>query len=145
MLKEMKTLKDKVDNYMQFTFEQLCDAVEELDCAISDVMENTNSFDEFIEKSISLREDIDAATIAKVMKQTGKFVKYEMMDEFDQDCVMPRQSFVEDVKNGLFTNDDGYGMYAKDRLTITNVPCVPSDIEAGYIRKDFEYVVWWNK
>lgn len=145
MLKEMKTLKDKVDHYMQFTFEQLCDAVEELDCAISDVMENTNSFDEFIEKSISLREDIDAATIAKVMKQTGDLVKYEMMDEFDQDCVMTRQSFVEDVKNGLFTNDDGYGMYAKDRLTVTNVACVPSDIEAGYIREDFDYVVWWNK
>ena len=141
----MKTLKDKVDHYMQFAFEDILNAIEELDCAISDVMENTNSFDEFMEQSISLREDIDAATIAKVMKQTGDLVKYEMMDEFDQDCVMTRQSFVEDVNNGLFTNDDGHGMYAKDRLTMTNVECVPSDIEAGYIREDFDYVVWWNK
>ena len=138
-------LKSKVYKYMQFTYEELYKAVEELECAINDVMDNTSTYVEFLDKSKSLREDIDAATIARVMLQQGDNIKYEMMDEFDQNCVMTRKEFVSDVRNGCFTNDDGYGVYAKDRLHMTNIPCVPSDIEKGYIREDFEYIVWWNK
>ena len=100
MLKEMKTLKDKVDHYMQFTFEQLCDAVEELDCAISDVMENTNSFDEFMEKSISLREDIDAATIAKRNGGGGHLgaAAFESFDSIENTKNLVYSEFINELK-----------------------------------------------
>ena len=46
---------------------------------------------------------------------------------------------------GVFFSDyDGSGYYATE-TEISNIPCVPSEICDGYIRKDFTHVMWYNK
>lgn len=56
----------------------------------------------------------------------------------------PLKKFIDCCKYGGFTNSDGEGYYAtKDEES--DIPAIPSEIVAGFVRSDFEYVVWYNK
>lgn len=57
---------------------------------------------------------------------------------------MTMKSFVDSCKCSCFCNSDGSGYYAT-KTKMTNIPVYPSDIMAGNYRRDFDYVVWFNK
>lgn len=67
---------------------------------------------------------------------------YENIPEYGDHMTM--KDFIGYCKSGCFIDDDGSGYYAtKDKMT--DIPVYPSDITSGNYRKDFDYVVWFNK
>ena len=69
----------------------------------------------------------------------------EPLDDPDWCDHMPIEEFMEGCRIGpLFTDDDGFGYYAPEEKQ-TNIKVYPSDIISGNYRKDFSYVVWYNK
>ena len=69
---------------------------------------------------------------------------YELHDIPDFGDKFVLEKFVDCCKYGGFINNDGYGYYATEDQEST-IPAIPSEIVAGYVRKDFKYVVWYNK
>ena len=68
-------------------------------------------------------------TLKPINKDSGSFMT---LDEFKRLA-------------GIFFSDyDGSGYYATE-TQVSSVPCVPSDIYNGYVRKDFTHVMWYNK
>lgn len=54
------------------------------------------------------------------------------------------EKFVDCCEFGGFCDSDGEGYYATEDQE-SSIPAVPSEIVAGYVRKDFKYVIWYNK
>lgn len=70
--------------------------------------------------------------------------KYELHDHLNFGELMPVEKFIAWCEAGGFCDSDGEGYYAtKDKES--SIRAVPSQICAGYIRKDFKYVKWYNK
>lgn len=70
--------------------------------------------------------------------------EYELHDHLDFGTLMPLEEFIGCCECGGFMDSDGEGYYStKDKES--SICAVPSEICAGYIRKDFEYVKWYNK
>lgn len=57
---------------------------------------------------------------------------------------MSLDEFMEYCKSGMFIDYDGSGNYATEDQE-SNINICPSDIVAEKVRKDFGYVVWYNK
>lgn len=54
------------------------------------------------------------------------------------------EDFIDNCKEGGFMDSDGFGNYStKDK--VSTIEICPSDVIAGIYRKDFPYVVWYNK
>ena len=70
--------------------------------------------------------------------------EYELNDIPDYGDKIPLKTFVDCCKYHGFINDDGEGYYATEDKE-SSIPAVPSEIVAGFVRKDFPYVVWYNK
>jgi hypothetical protein len=59
--------------------------------------------------------------------------------------LMPFGEFVSICKDRGFLNSDGFGQYAT-KSKISDIDIYPSDIyKYNKYRKDFKYVVWYNK
>jgi hypothetical protein len=75
-----------------------------------------------------------------------------MMDETDIEYSpipdygdkMTFEHFVECCEDGGFIDYDGFGYYATNDKE-TNIQVYPSDIMSGKYRKDFSYVIWYNR
>lgn len=84
---------------------------------------------------------------AELDRQIRNLEEPELKDLDDPDWCdhMTMKEFVKCCNIGpLFTDDDGFGVYAtKDKQTDIHV--YPSDILSGNYRKDFTHVVWYNK
>jgi len=52
--------------------------------------------------------------------------------------------FKENCLNGSFIDYDGFGYYSDGKME-SDIHILPSDFKNGVVRKDFEYVVWYNK
>lgn len=70
--------------------------------------------------------------------------EYELHDHLNFGELMPLEKFIGCCKVGGFCDSDGEGYYAtKDKES--TIHAVPSQICAGYVRKDFKYVKWYNR
>lgn len=70
--------------------------------------------------------------------------EYELHDHLNFGKLMPLEKFIGCCECKGFMDSDGEGYYStKDKES--SICAVPSEICAGYIRKDFEYVKWYNK
>lgn len=70
--------------------------------------------------------------------------EYELHDHLEFGELMPLEEFIGCCEVGGFCDSDGEGYYAtKDKES--SIRAVPSQICAGYVRKDFKYVKWYNK
>lgn len=54
------------------------------------------------------------------------------------------EQFKEMCEDGVFADSDGFGNYATETGT-SDVEIIPSDILENLYRKDFPYVIWFNK
>ena len=68
--------------------------------------------------------------------------KLDQLPEYGDHMTM--NDFIKDCKDGYFTDDDGIGAYATEDK-VSNIEIYPSDVISGFVRKDFKYVVWYNK
>lgn len=57
---------------------------------------------------------------------------------------MKLNMFISNVMSGGFIDYDGSGRYATE-TEISDIQIYPSDIRNGIYRKDFKYIVWFNK
>lgn len=57
---------------------------------------------------------------------------------------MTLDEFINDCKEGFFTDSDGSGYYGTEDKQ-TNLPICPSSIMSGTYRTDFSHVYWFNK
>ena len=77
-------------------------------------------------------------------------IKYRPLDkiEFRQPYgfgdKMTLDEFINDCKEGFFTDSDGSGYYGTEDKQ-TNLPIYPSSIMSGTYRTDFSHVYWFNK
>lgn len=70
------------------------------------------------------------------------------IDNFDLDCLIPIEEFVEGVMCGMFTDDDGFGYFASATHYDDSLRIQPSDLntptwDEGSIQA--EYILWFNK
>lgn len=54
------------------------------------------------------------------------------------------KDFIDSVKSGYITNEDGTGIYASS-TGITDIPIRPSDILNDIASHSFTHVMWFNK
>ena len=58
--------------------------------------------------------------------------------------IMSLDGFVECVNDGGFIDYDGSGNYYKDG-EVTDLSIYPSYVKMGKYRKDFDYIMWYNR
>jgi len=58
--------------------------------------------------------------------------------------LMSLSSFIEDVKDGLFIDYDGFGYYTKDNK-MSNILIKPSHVENKKLVEGFNSIVWFNR
>ena len=103
---------------------------------------------------VSHYDDYPAIYESKEYKEYSKWcdleIKYRPLDkiEFRQPYgfgdKMTLDEFINDCKEGFFTDSDGSGYYGiEDKQT--NLPIYPSSIMSGTYRTDFSHVYWFNK
>ncbi len=55
------------------------------------------------------------------------------------------EEFVARVNDGDFIDYDGSGYYGSSGFYFRSKPARPSEIKRGIIRKEYNYVMWFNK
>ena len=103
---------------------------------------------------VSHYDDYPAIYESKEYKEYSKWcdleIKYRPLDkiEFRQPYSfgdkMTLDEFINDCKEGFFTDSDGSGCYGTEDKQ-TNLPICPSSIMSGTYRTDFSHVYWFNK
>lgn len=58
--------------------------------------------------------------------------------------VMELKEFIINVKCGCFIDYDGFGYYVKGNQE-SDIEIYPSDVDSGYIRSDFDTIIWFNR
>lgn len=66
-------------------------------------------------------------------------------DALDTKCQMPLDEFISACKEGAIMNSDGFGVYADKDKVYRGFEVSPWEIVNGFIRRDFEFVCWYNK
>ena len=99
-------------------------------------------------------DDYPAIFESRQYKEYSKWwdleIKYRPLDkiEFRQPYgfgdKMTLDEFINDCKEGFFTDSDGSGYYGTEDKQ-TNLPICPSSIMSGTYRTDFSHVYWFNK
>ena len=103
---------------------------------------------------VSHYDDYPAIFESRQYKEYSKWweleLKYRPLDkiEFRQPYgfgdKMTLDEFINDCKEGFFTDSDGSGYYGTEDKQ-TNLPICPSSIMSGTYRTDFSHVYWFNK
>ena len=99
-------------------------------------------------------DDYPAIFESRQYKEYSKWwdleLKYRPLDkiEFRQPYgfgdKMTLDEFINDCKEGFFTDSDVSGYYGTEDKQ-TNLPIYPSSIMSGAYRTDFSHVYWFNK
>ena len=65
------------------------------------------------------------------------------LDNFDRECLIPIEEFMEEVRTGCITDYDGSGNYSDGEYRYGRV-----DFHPGFLKnaaKKYKYVCWYNK
>ena len=82
--------------------------------------------------------------LGELSRERRMAMPYELDEIPDYADVMPLKQFIECVKDGWFIDYDGFGYYILNGKE-TNITIIPSDIEYGAIRWEFDSVAWYNR
>ena len=121
---------------------------EELRVKVESLRDEYNALmDKYIEEGKSWEE---FKNHPKVREYWKTIAEYRMVQDYTLrpiengfGLLMTLDEFKE-MAGCFFSDYDGSGYYATDKM-ISDIPCVPSEICEGYIRKDFSHVMWYNK
>ena len=70
--------------------------------------------------------------------------KITAWDNFHKNCKITLKEFIKAVKNGFFTDYDGYGVYATKK-GYTDIIIRPSDVLHNRHKIEYPYICWFNK
>lgn len=82
---------------------------------------------------------------AKTMILPKDKITLHESSNLDNECRMPIDYFIEMCKTGYVSNYDGSGCYATEKEVARGIDANPRAFYDGYVRKDFDYVCWYNK
>ena len=77
-------------------------------------------------------------------KKDRQLKSYILFDLPEYGTVMSLKDFIDNVNDGGFIDYDGHGRYVKDKK-MTDIMIYPSDVKSGYIRKNFDTIIWFNR
>lgn len=73
----------------------------------------------------------------------NELILLKPLDNFDRECLIPIEEFIEEVRTGYITDYDGSGNYSDGEYRYGRV-----DLHPGFIKnaaKKYKYVCWYNK
>ena len=86
-------------------------------------------------------EDIDTHYMYTVPYNELMIIK--LLNDFDRECLIPIEEFIEEVRTGYITDYDGSGNYSDGEYRYGRV-----DLHPGFLKnaaKKYKYVCWYNK
>lgn len=86
-------------------------------------------------------EDIDTHYMYTV--PYNELIIIKPLDDFDRECIMSIEEFMESVETGCITDYDGSGNYSDGEYRYGRV-----DFHPGFLKntaKKYKYVCWYNK
>lgn len=102
-----------------------------------------NSFKEYEQINFNIAKE-EKKELSKLRTLYNLNVEPEFSEIPDYGDKMSLKDFIENCNSGGFINYDGFGQYATNDK-ITDIIILPSDVKKGTIRKDFDFVVWFNR
>lgn len=131
-------------NYEEKTYDELVKGINRLEEKYNSIetqcLKDNLTFDEFCNKAHDVKEELyfidkyarlkQEPTITYGKEWSGRLIPIE---EFKKDCT-----------TGFFTDDDGIGYYATESSK-SDIKVIPSDMTEDLYRKDFPYVLWFNR
>ena len=141
-------MNKKIEEYLKLPIPEIDKRIEANDEILGELWRNSRSFswDDYTKKCKPYWEDNYRLWTAKIMLTPQEEIAKQLkpMSDLDAHCRVPIEEFEAWCKMGCVTWDDGDGVYATENKT-TNLDANPRAFKAGYIRKDFKYVCWYNK
>lgn len=101
--------------------------------------------------AISQLEELGYGLGEKTREEDKKMGKPTLADiaaklsEFDSECLMTIDEYLESVENGSITDYDGYGVYVDDNGTQTMATDFDSDRIKAMKNLGIRFVCWYNK
>lgn len=73
-------------------------------------------------------------------------IKFSPFDELDKSCKQKLEDFKRDAEFGIFTDDDGFGLYATDtEVSNREIEFWDFDEDNYNVPEWATHVVWYNK
>lgn len=137
-----------IEKYLKFSIAKISEKIEENNKILRELWENSGnlSSDDYIKECKPYWEDNYRLRTAKIMLTPQEEIVKQLkpMSDLDAQCRVPVEEFKAWCRTGYVTSYDGDGVYATENET-TNLDASPRAFKAGYTRKDFKYVCWYNK
>lgn len=143
----MELDKKLVSEFMNLSLDEIHNKISKIDDEI-EVFWNDNSlsWDGYLDATKALRKERTELTAAKTMILPMDHITLEDCLDWElKDCKVPIEDFIKWCETGYVTSYDGNGVYATADNKRTTLGANPIHIRNGYVRKDFPFVIWYNK
>ena len=97
-----------------------------------------------MEKNLKLTEAPNVIPIYTPAENTILINDLRPWNEFYEEGKMTLKEFIDEVKIGFLTDDDGYGYYATEE-GLTDIKVYPSHVTYNWLKNEYPYVCWFNK
>lgn len=140
-------MNPKIEEYMKLPLEKIEGMIEENERVLDKIWaeDDGSSYENYKNKCKPYHDELYCLTTAKTMILPREEIETRPMDELDKECKIPIAEYTEMCKTGYVSNYDGHGVYATETETASWLYANPRAFYEGYIRKDFDYVCWYNK
>lgn len=131
-------------NYSEKTYDELVKDIDRLEAEYNSIetqcLKDNMTFDEFCNKAHDVKEKL--YFLSKYMR-----LKKEPIITYGKEWngkLIPLEDFKRECGTGFYTDDDGNGYYATESSK-SDIPVLPSDFTEDLYRKDFPYILWFNR
>ena len=137
--------KYKIDNYMKLSMEEIDAKLAEQHDILQKIWEEDDgsSWERYREKCQEHWDETECLNIAKTMLLDKETSRKEALNKIGD--IFSVKEFKQACECHAFMNSDGFGYYADDSFEYIDIEAEPRAFELGYIRPDFEKVIWYNK
>ena len=140
-------MNQKVEEYLKLSLSEINKKIKKNEKILDKLWreDSSGSWEEYEKKCKPYWDEAHCLYAAKDMLAPMESVTFSPMDARDKKhCRVPIKEFEAWCKTGYVSNYDGTGYYATEN-DVSNIYASPRAIYEGYIRKDFDYVCWYNK
>lgn len=140
--KKIAILDDEVDAILS-AFEKEWWSSGNFDCQDGTVSEGIDNFKKYNEgrRAAGGEKMIELRTL-ELQLRMNKEPQLSKLSPYGSK--MSLASFIAECECGGFIDSDGFGRYVKDGQE-TDIEIYPSDVKNGNLRKDMDYIIWFNK
>lgn len=136
----------KVDEYMKLSIPEIDARIDKNDEILEKFWneDDGSDWEGYSSKCEPYWDDNSALHAARTMIIPMEDIKFHPLNKLAKECIMTIEKFTNLCKCGALINYDGIGYYAfKDKES--ELSAEPKAFKAGYIRKEFTHVCWYNR